>query len=336
MAYFRKLASGKWRAEVELLGVRDSEGGWPTKRDAQEWAANREKEIRDGKAGKFPDKTLAEVLTKYQTEISPTKESEHFEVLRFNALKRDYPELAALRFTDVKPEHLQAWIDARLETVKPATVKRESNSFSNVWTIAANTWRWCPLESPWSFVRVPSDGQPRDRRIPWQEVRQLCRALGYISGRPPHSMQTEVAYAFLIALRTAMRAGEVLGLTAECVNLETRVVRLDKHKTFRYTGRPRFIPFRKQARRLLALMAEGKKGRLFSVSDDSRASLFVKAKARCGITGMTFHDSRGEALTLLSRKVDVQTLQKISGHVDINVLIRHYYRESAEQVAARI
>ena len=45
------------------MGVRDSEGGWPTKRDAQEWAANREKEIRDGKAGKFPDKTLAEALT---------------------------------------------------------------------------------------------------------------------------------------------------------------------------------------------------------------------------------------------------------------------------------
>tara|TARA_R110000868_G_scaffold211349_2_gene461419 strand:+ start:137 stop:1147 length:1011 start_codon:yes stop_codon:yes gene_type:complete len=336
MAYFRKLPSGKWRAEVELNGVRDSLGGFQAKREAQEWAAAKEQDIRAGMAGKWPDKTLTEALDKYEREISKTKASEHFEVLRFAALKRDYPELVSMRFTDVRPEHLQAWIDARLEFVQPATVRRESNSFSNVWTIAAKVWRWCPLESPWSFVRVPSDGQPRDRRIPWQEVRRICRALGYVSGRPPHSMQAEVAYAFLIALRTAMRSGEILGLTAEAVNLETRVIRLDKHKTLRYTGRPRFIPFRKPAQRLLAVLMAGKTGALFTVSDESRAVLFGKAKSRCGITGLTFHDSRGEALTLLSRKVDGQTLQKISGHVDINVLIRHYYRESAEQVAARI
>lgn len=336
MAYFRKLPSGNWRAEVELNGVRESAGGFPTKREAQEWAATKEQVIRAGMAGKWPDKTLADALARYEKEISVTKESEHFEVLRFEALRKKFPKLVAMRLVDVRPEDLQGWIDARLETVQPATVRRESNSFSNVWTIAAKVWRWCPLESPWSFVRVPADGQPRERRIPWQEVRRICRALGYISGRPPQSLQAEVAYAFLIALRTAMRSGEILGLTAEAVSLETRVIRLDKHKTLRYTGRPRFIPFRKPARRLLAVLMEGKKGALFSVSEDSRASLFVKAKRRCGITGLTFHDSRGEALTLLSRKVDVQTLQKISGHVDINVLIRHYYRESPEQVAARI
>ncbi|MEL4181196.1 tyrosine-type recombinase/integrase [Roseateles sp. PN1] len=336
MAYFRKLPSGNWRAEIELLDVRDSLGGFPTKRDAQEWATFREQEIRAGKAGKFPDKTLAEALLRYEKEISPTKESEHFEVLRFEALRRKFPKLVEMRLVDVKPDDLQEWVDARLEKVKPATVRRESNSFSNVWTVAAKVWKWCPLESPWSFVRVPSDGQPRERRIPWQEVRRLCRALGYISGKPPQSMQAEVAYAFLIALRTAMRSSEILGLTTEAVNLETRVVKLDKHKTLRYTGRPRFIPFRKPAKRLLAAMMAGRAVKLFTVSDDSRAALFVKAKKRCGIKGLTFHDSRGEALTLLSRKVDVQTLQKISGHADINVLIRHYYRESPEQVAARI
>lgn len=83
-------------------------------------------------------------------------------------------------------------------------------------------------------------------------------------------------------------------------------------------------------------MMQGRPGALFKVSDDSRASLFVKALKRCGITGMRFHDSRGEALTLLSRKIDVQTLQKISGHADINVLIQHYYRETPEDIAKRL
>ena len=49
-----------------------------------------------------------------------------------------------------------------------------------------------------------------------------------------------------------------------------------------------------------------------------------------------FHDARATALTLLSRKVDVMTLAKISRHKDINLLQNTYYRESAENIAKRI
>lgn len=132
-----------------------------------------------------------------------------------------------------------------------------------------------------------------------------------------------------------MRSGELLGLTRERVNLETRVAMLAKHKTHRYTGRPRFVPFTRQARRLFAALLADGRGDLFTVDDASRSTLFRKAATRCGVTGLRFHDSRGEALTLLSRKVDVLTLQKISGHLDINQLAA-YYRESPEQVAARL
>lgn len=336
MAYYRKLPSGRWRAEVEVAGHRETQGGFPTKREAQEWATQTEADLRAGRLGKWPLKTLGDALDRYQKEISVTKASRVFEERRFEALKRDFPELVARRLVDVRPEDLQAWVDARLKSVMPATVKRESHSFSNVWTIAAKAWRWCPVESPWTFVRVPSDSPPRDRRVHWKEIRQVCRALGYVSGAKPQTLSQEVAYAWLIALRTAMRAGEVLGLTAEAVDLQTRVVTLSKHKTLRYTGRPRHVPITRQARRLLAVLAQGQAGPLFNVNDDSRDALFRKAMGRCKIQGMRFHDSRAEALTLLSRKVDVQTLQKISGHVDINILISTYYRETAAQVAARI
>ena len=43
-------------------------------------------------------------------------------------------------------------------------------------------------------------------------------------------------------------------------------------------------------------------------------------------------DTRNKAVS----EGDVQTLQKISGHVDINVLVSTYYRETAAQVAARL
>ncbi|MFP3656085.1 integrase, partial [Burkholderia sp. SIMBA_052] len=49
-----------------------------------------------------------------------------------------------------------------------------------------------------------------------------------------------------------------------------------------------------------------------------------------------FHDSRAEALTRMSRKVDVMTLARISGHADLRILQRTYYRESAADIAARL
>jgi integrase len=96
------------------------------------------------------------------------------------------------------------------------------------------------------------------------------------------------------------------------------------------------VPFTKHAARLFAVMFKGKKGELFRVSDQSRDVLFRKATKACGVVGMRFHDSRAEALTLLSRRVDLLTLQKISGHADVNLLSAHYYRESPESIAARI
>ncbi|HHF5474929.1 TPA: tyrosine-type recombinase/integrase [Haemophilus influenzae] len=38
-----------------------------------------------------------------------------------------------------------------------------------------------------------------------------------------------------------------------------------------------------------------------------------------------FHDTRRKALTRLSKKVDVMTLAKISGHKDISILQNVYY-----------
>ncbi len=336
MAYFRKLASGKWRAEVELAGVRETRGGFLTKREAAEWAGQQEADIRAGKAGKWPRRTLADAITRYRDEITPTKASAKAETLRLDAILRDHPALCGKLLVEVTPDDLGAWVAQRLQTVKGSSVKRESNTFSNVWTVAAKVWRWCPVESPWTFVKMPSEGPPRDRRVNWREIRKVCRRLGYVTGQPPITLSQEVAYAWLLALRTAMRSGELLGLTVEAVNLQTRVARLDVHKTVRYTGRARFVPFTRHAARLFAVMVKGKKGELFRVSDQSRDVLFRKATKACGIVGMRFHDSRAEALTLLSRRVDLLTLQKISGHTDINQLSSAYYRETPEQVAARL
>jgi integrase len=227
-----------------------------------------------------------------------------------------------------------------MKSVKEATVRREFNSLSNVWTIAAKQWKWCPKDSPWSDMRKPGEGPPRTRRVSWREVRLLMRRLGYAHGHPPSGMQEQLAYAWLIALRTALRAGEIMRLTVDDVDLERRVVTLGKHKTMRYTGQLRQVPIFSRAAALFRILVDQAraKGRreLFTLTNDSRDALFRKARAQMLIEEMTFHDSRGEALTLLSRKVDVMTLAKISGHKNINLLLNTYYRETAQQIASRL
>ena len=192
------------------------------------------------------------------------------------------------------------------------------------------------MDSPWAYLKQPGKQPPRTRRVHWTEARRVLRRLGYMTGKPPHNTQSQIAHAWLIALRTAMRSGEILGLTKGAVNLETRVVRLDKHKTQHHTGRPRFVPITKQAARLLRVLCNAQNERLFTVTAASKDALFRRAVDSCGIVGMTFHDSRAEALTLLSRRVDLLVLQKISGHADISVLSSAYYRATPEQIAASL
>ena len=74
----------------------------------------------------------------------------------------------------------------------------------------------------------------------------------------------------------------------------------------------------------------------FSLTSASLDALFRKARDKLLIEDLHFHDTRGEALTRLSRRVDVMTLARISGHKDLRILMQHYYRESAAQIAARI
>ena len=186
---------------------------------------------------------------------------------------------------------------------------------------------------------MPPEPPPRDRRItPFAEVRPICRWLGYRTGHAPETKSQEVALAFLIALRTAMRAGEILSLGAASIDLAKRVVTV-KHKMQYLTGRPRSIPLTRAAVRLLRPIAT--RERCFTVTSASLDALFRKTRDRLSIAnpdirGIHFHDTRAEALTRLSRKVDVMTLAKISGHKDLSVLQNTYYRETAEEIAARL
>jgi integrase len=330
VAYIYQLPSGRWRAQLELRGRRESKT-FATKTAARQWSSRREAEILDGGAGLWPGKTLGDALTRYLRDVTPGKGGERFERTAAGLLRREHPALLAKPLHLIAPADIAAWRDARAAVVSGSTVQRYAKLLRVVWSSAAE-WGWCPRESPISLVRMPAHNPPRGRLLRWQEVRRILRRLGYVSGAPPTTAMQEVAWAWLIALRTAMRAGEVLALRGEHVDLRHRVVTLPRHKTSHRVG-SRDVPITRQAARLLSVLH--RPGALFGVPAGSRDALFRKARDQVMARGLTFHDSRATALTLLARRVDILTLARISGHADIRQL-QAYYRESDRAIAARL
>lgn len=332
-----------WRVQLYVAGVRDSKV-LRTQREAKAWASTRETELRARKdAEPAETHTVEEMLRRYLREVSSTKLGARPEGLRIEAFLRDFPALATSTLADIKTPEIAAWRDARLNgftgpdgvrnrPVSTASVLRDINWLRNAFSIARKEWHWM-AHSPFDGLRSIPEPPPRSRRVAAGEVKRICRDLGHRTGAAPRTKSQEVALAFLVGLRSAMRAGEILSLGKTTLNLDRRVAQVN-HKMQYLTGRPRQVPLTRHAARLLKPVAHLE--RCFTVSSASLDVLFRKTRDRLMIDDLHFHDSRAEALTRLSRKVDVMTLAKISGHKDLRMLQNVYYRESAEEIAARM
>jgi integrase len=321
-----------WRVQVYVSGVRDSKV-LRTKREAIAWGAARELELRAIRDQPESERhTVADALRRYGEEVSVKKRGARAEQLRLAAFVRDFPDLAGLVLADFKTPQLAQWRDARLKTVSSAAVNRDINLLRNALSIARQEWHWME-HNPFEGFRLPPEAAPRTRRISWREVKTIVRWLGHRPGVAPVSKSQEVALAFLVALRSAMRVSEILSLGRGTLDMKKRVATVS-HKMEYLTGKPRQVPLTRQAIRLLRPVAN--RERCFTVTSDSLDALFRKAKRALGIEDLHFHDSRAEALTRLSRRVDVMTLAKISGHKDLRLLQEVYYRESPEDIAARL
>ncbi|APB68684.1 TPA: site-specific integrase [Pseudomonas aeruginosa] len=331
MATYRK-RSGGWRAEVAKKGVRDS-GTFSTKAEAVAWATQREAEILAGVGSPkgASNSTLKEALEKYKLEVSPSKVGQRWEEIRLDKLVNEL-EFVGERIVDVGAEQIAAWRDLRLKSVATSTVRREMTLLSSVFEQARREWRWIK-SNPVREVKRPKNRPPRDRRISAAEENKILDGLGYVDGAPPTTKMQELGYAFLIALETAMRQGEILGLSTGRVNLPGRYVELTHTKN----GDARKVPLSSRAVELLQVLvnAAGDREDLFTLSSKSADVLFRKVRDRQKIDGLTFHDTRHEATTRLARKLDVLDLARMTGHRDPRSLMV-YYNATASEVASRL
>jgi integrase len=114
------------------------------------------------------------------------------------------------------------------------------------------------------------------------------------------------------------------------VDVAGRFARLPRTKN----GEPRAVPLSRAALALLErLPSDG--ASVFGLSSASLDTLFRRARQRAGIEGLTFHDSRHEAVTRLARKLDVLDLARMIGHRDLKSL-QVYYNATPSEIAARL
>jgi integrase len=318
--YIRKVGD-KWRVEVEKHGHRPSKL-CDTKAEARNWGFAKESELEALKGSK--GKTFAAAAAHYLRTVSTTKvNAVEWERRRLDAMGEFFgPSTPLAKIDSAK---VGEWRDERLKTVSGSTVLREANLLRNLFRLAHDEWKWISHE-PWKGVRWPEDSEDKELVWGWREIRKVLRHAQ--SGGPK---QQEVGRAFHIALRTAMRLNEVVAAT-----LSGGIALLPRQKTSKKeVSAPVKVPLTRPGRRLLAACPP------FTVGANEASTLFSDMTEQLGIRtkgkpGLTFHDSRATALTHLARKVDVLTLSKISRHRDINILRRKYYRETAEQIAARL
>jgi integrase len=320
MAHIEKRGS-RWRVRVRLAdGSRPSQT-FRTKTEAAAWAHAAEAGAVETPTGEH---TLRDALRRYASEVAPTHKGERWEVLRCRRMEAR--PIAQKRLHSLTPADLAAERDDRLRTVKPGTVRREMSLLGSVLDVARREWGWIKA-TPLADVKKPTGPKSRKRRVSDDEVQRIQLALGY-EGGPPENASHRTALAFELAIETAMRAGEILGLT--WADVRPKAVTLPATKN----GDRRDVPLSPRAREVIALLPRGAPT-VFDLNGGTRDTMFRKARDRAQIENLTFHDSRAEAIWRLSKKLDVLELARIIGHRDIRSLMI-YYQTSADDLADRL
>ncbi len=320
-----------WRGQIRRKGHPPLSETFPLKKQADAWVAQREAEIVQGKLGILPQHTLGEALKKFREEKAPKRRGGRWETNRLLLLEAD--PIAKVHLASLDSSHLSELRDRELARLTPAGKPLERTTVRRIFSLLASVfkacreWKWLRHNPFLDFVR-PRPKKGRQRGISQPEIDAMVARLGYTGGAPQNLSQ-QVAVAFLLAIETAMRDGEILGLTWPHV--------FPKHVHLPETKNTdeRDVPLSVRARELIACMRGVDPVRVFTVDSGSRDSLFRDARKAAGLSGFTFHDSRSEGLSRLSRRLEILELARMTGHRDLNSLLI-YYRDRAEDVADKL
>ena len=323
MATVQKRGPYQWRVQIRKKGHPPQTRTFDVRSEADAWARQVEGEMDRGlfvSRKEAENTTLSEALDRYEREISSKKRSSDQDGIYVRHWKKT--GLAARNLASIQGKDLAAWRDERLLAVKPATVDRELRIISHLFTIAVKEWGMAGLVNPVAQIRKPKLPPGRDRRLLPGELEKILA-----NTESPH-----LSDIVRFALETAMRRGEIAGMTWEMVDLKKRTVTLPETKN----GEKRTVPLSSEALRILSEIPRRLDGSVWGITEDPISRAFIRACKRAKVEGLTFHDLRHEATSRLFEKgFNPMEVAAITGHKTLQMLKR-YTHLKAEDLAKRM
>lgn len=272
--------------------------------------------------------TLRIALEEYRVRVSILKKGYLQE--RYRILQISNSFLGEMEVREITSVHIAKYRDTRLvainakthAVISQATVRLEMSLLSNFFDIARIEWGIAG-DNPVKNVRKPKTSPGRDRRLSAREERLILR---YCANYSNHELYSIV----VLALETAMRQGEILGLRWENVNLKTRIAHLPETKN----GSKRDIPLSVKAKDVLMRVGIKSSGNVFNYSNHGLKTTWRVMLMKIGIQDLHFHDLRHEAVSRLFElgTLDMMEVAAISGHKSLSMLKRYTHLRAQKLV----
>lgn len=262
---------------------------------------------------------LRDAFDQYRTRVSILKKGYAQEKYRIEQICRSFLGEKIVR--EITSVDVATYRDQRLTTINPktqktlssSTVRLEMSLLSNLMDIGRIEWGICD-SNPVKNVKKPKSPPGRDRRLTAREERLILRYC--------HNHSNPELYSIVVlALETAMRQGEILGLSWEHINLKSRIAHLPDTKN----GSKRDVPLSARARDALIRLGVKTKGKVTNYGSNGLKSTWRFMLIKLGIEDLHFHDLRHEAISRLVElgTLDLLEVAAISGHKSLAMLKRY-------------
>lgn len=358
MASIRERTKGKGAAKVVVYHAQVRQAGFPartatfpTRRQAERWAKTIEAEMIEGRHFRTVEarrRTLADAIDRYLAEEVPKKRDGNMHRI---CLPWWRDRLGTLKLADVTPAILveqrgklerETYTRAnpkakhtalpkgempRLYRRSSATVNRYLATLSHVFTVARREWHWATF-NPFDGVAKLREARGRIRFLSDEERARLLAA----------TAEDPTLHALVVlALSTAARAGELVGLQWRDVDLQ------DGRLLFRVTknAEPRTVWLHGEALRLIRARADVRSPLNHDVFPGAKRGFydyklpFAGALRRSGIADFRFHDLRHSAATYLAMQgASEQQLRAIGGWK--SGVVRRYVHMAATDAKAAL
>jgi integrase len=323
MATLRKRGT-KWQVQVRREGHSLSKT-FHLREDALKWAREQELRIDRGEVSQPIAKvdrclTLSGLIQRYEREVLPTKRTQGVNE-RFHLRVILRHSIAGLAVSSLSESSIVTFRDDRLREVSGSTVRRELGLLLHALKIART--EWCVAVPELRPITKPPANKARERRLTEEELGALDDALRQCRNKI-------VRPAFLFALATGMRRGEVISLRWPNVDLSARTAFLPITKN----GQSRSVPLSPKAISVLVEVpreAPGEEEFVFPISANSLRLAWDRVKKRAGVKDLHFHDLRHEAISrFFERGLSVPEVSLISGHRDPRMLFRYTHLRAAD------